>query len=182
MRVNLPLRIAVAGTLALLTATPQALQPQPVQAGVTRPHCEVCGRYTDTSPSRIRATLRIKRHDFSIDVCSWLCYAERLEEGEYEVRSVQVPDYDTLEDEYPVILNATHASYLYGTSGDADKTSEPFVLAFASKRAAEKARETLEGELLDWDSLEARITALAEDYEPPQPKSQYQPLRRRNPK
>lgn len=162
--------------LCLLAAAPTA---QLALAGVDRPHCDVCGRYTDKSPCRIKATERIGKHGLDIDVCSLFCYAERLEDVKGEITSTQVLDFTTLDDDAPVMLKASTATYLYGTSGDEEATAKPFILAFGSKKAAESARKIAGGELLSWDDVLAKCQKLAAEYEPPKPEDGYTPLKKR---
>jgi hypothetical protein len=173
------IRKAVSAALAACCLLAPLLGAHVALAGIERPHCEICGRYIDKSPSRIRATERIGKHGLEINVCSVFCYAERLEDLKGEIISAQVVDSTTLEDEAPVMLSTGKAAYLYGTSGDAEKTAEPFILAFASKQAAESARKTTGGELLNWDDVLAKCQKLAADYEPPQPDGSNAPLRKR---
>lgn len=167
--------------LACLLAAP--LGAQPALASTQRPHCEVCGRYTDKSPCRIRAAEKIGRHLLDIDVCSVLCYAERLEDLQGEIIALQVLDSTTVHDDVPLTLGAVKAVYLYGTTGNEEKTAKPFILAFANNKAAEEARKTVGGELMSWDDVLAKCVKLAKDYEPPQPGGSG-PLRKRgrNPK
>jgi hypothetical protein len=172
------IRVAVITALCigcLLAAPGGTLQ---ALAGLERPHCDVCGRYTDKSPCRIKATEKIGNHSLAIDVCSLFCYAERLEDVKGEVESILVLDSTTLKDDVPVMLSVGHATFLYGTTGDEQKTAKPFVLAFTSKKAAETARNTVGGELITWDDALASCVKLAADYEPPQPGGGYEPLRK----
>lgn len=131
------------------------------QAVLERPHCEVCRRFADTSPCRMQVTLVFGRHAEALDLCSVRCFCELMEGfDEDQLRSVLVVDHATLALKQPLMQSVKRATFLYGTSGDEQKTREPYVLAFTSESDAEKAKEDLGGDLMNWEEVREVVVQL----------------------
>jgi hypothetical protein len=150
----------------LLCAVGGLLAAFPARAAVHRPHCQVCGRFNDSSPSRVQACFRIKNHSETVDVCSLFCYVERREDFTTDPESLLVQAYPSGDDPGPW-LPATRACYLYDAAGDTQLCSPPFVYAFRTKDEAKAAANDLGGEQLDWKETLERCTQVAADWEPP---------------
>jgi hypothetical protein len=147
--------------------------------GEARPHCKVCRRYWDTSPSRIDFSLKFKHTVVSYRVCSLFCYSEFMEDyPDKEPETALIVDYATLDQELPNRLNLEKAVYLYDADGDYEKSEEPHVYAFATKKQAEEAEDELGGEVLTFDEAIKRIKKLTDEYEQDL-QLHYSPLKKR---
>jgi nitrous oxide reductase accessory protein NosL len=143
-----------------------------MMAGVTgaveeRPFCEVCRRYTDSSPSRVQAQVQVGRVKKVLDACSLFCLYEMLELYEDEPDYIFVIDHATYGTENQRTAHAKLATYLYDTDGDEEKMHEPFTLAFSSKEDAKAYQEELGGEVMGWEAVREIFVELAADWEPP---------------
>lgn len=168
--------IACAGVVALMLLGL-------LQAGLAKPRelCAVCGRDWTRSPSRIRFTLILDRHQDHIQVCSPFCMCERLEryaQREHTVQAPQIIDYSTLDAEEPRWARLETATFLDGIKGDVKHANEPLVAAFARKKTAQEYQTKLSGELKTWDEVLSECTKLAQDYEPHKPPNRHDPSRR----
>jgi hypothetical protein len=160
----------IQSALAVLLGSTASIGPAApaAQAAVSRPHCQVCGRYTDKSPSHVQASFKVKKHSETVDTCSLLCYAERREDFADEPLNLLISGYQPKNStDPPLWLSAKRAYYLYEAEGDSQKCSEPFIYAFRSKDEAVQASKQLGGTVLEWPEVIERCTKLAADYEPP---------------
>jgi hypothetical protein len=168
-------RLAV--LLLLLTAA-LPLSAGPAGALNPRPICEVCRRYTDTSPGRAQAAVKIDRHTKTLDSCSLFCLLEQLEDYEDEPLWIQVMDYPSFDTDQQLVLRNTQAQYLYDAdSGSVEKTHLPFIYAFSSEDTAADYQDELGGELLEWDEVLEQVLELTEEWEPDPPEFIHRPLR-----
>lgn len=143
--------------------------------------CAVCGRSWPKSPSRMRCEVKLGNHSTQIQVCGPFCLCERLERyagREYELTSLQIIDYASLDQEYPRWANVKQAAFLVGIKGDIKAACEPLVAAFAGEKPARAAQAKLGGELTAWDKLFQQCVKLAGEYEPDVPPGQRNPNRR----
>lgn len=156
---------ALSVLLALAVAGPSVAQmPAP---GEPRPHCTVCRRFWDSSPSRIKFTLKFKHTVKEYLVGSLFCYSEFMEDyPDKEPETAVIVNYLTRDDPAPLQLNLKKAVYLYDADGDDEKDAEPHVYAFANKDQAKEAQKDLGGEIVDFDEAMKRIKPLTDEYEP----------------
>lgn len=168
-------RLAVA---LLLLAVVLPLSADPAAALNPRPICDVCRRYTDTSPGRAQAAVKVDRHTKTLDSCGLFCLLEQLEDYEEEPLWIQVVDYPSFGTDQQLVLRAKRAVYLYDAeSGNVEKTQPPFVYAFASDSDAEDYQDELGGELLEWEDVLEQLLDLTEEWEPDPPEFIHRPLR-----
>ncbi|GEM_PF-2516134 len=165
-------------TALLLLAALLPLNAEPAAALNPRPICQVCRRFTDTSPGRAQAAVKIDRHTKTLDGCSLFCLLEQLEDYENEPIWIQVLDYPSFGTDEQLVLRAKHAVYLYDAeSGDVEKTQLPFIYAFASEDDAEGYQDELGGELLEWEQVLEQVLELTDEWEPDPPEFIHRPLR-----
>jgi nitrous oxide reductase accessory protein NosL len=158
---------ALAAWLLLALAPPQA-----VTAQINRLRCHSCGRFLDTSPARIKATVNYREHDKVFEVCSVFCLCELLEDcPDYELKIVRIKDYTQSQEKEPRMLSATTAVYLYDATGNEEKTSTPYVYAFADEATAKKYCDEVGGSVLKWEDVLVKCIAAAAEYEPSRPQS-----------
>lgn len=163
-----PLACIVVSGLALLWTM---VSVSPATAMGSRPHCEVCRRFTDTSPASMQTAYRFGRRVVGYRVCSIFCYLEFIEDfTEHEPESIRVVNYKSLDWEMVLYVNAQRAYYLYEVEGDDQKTHEPYAVAFANEKEAKTAQEDLGGEIMHFDELAELIKELTDEYEPGKPK------------
>lgn len=146
----------------------------PAKALGPRPHCEVCRRFTDTSPASMQTAYRFGRRVVGYQVCSIFCYLEFIEDfSEREPESIRVVNYKSLDWEMVLYVNAQRAYYLFEVEGDDQKTQEPYAVAFASEKEAATAQEELGGEIMRFDELAELVKELTDEYEPEKPKPEH---------
>ena len=137
-----------------------------VEALEPRPLCQVCRRYTDTSPSRVVAEMPVGKHSEMIDACSLFCFCERLEDYRRDPLWIRVLDFASRNDEMPNTLSAENAVYVSGIALDLKKAAEPHIVAVPTHKTAERTRQEMGGKIEDWESVFAKCRALAEEWEP----------------
>jgi len=158
-----PCAWALAALAALL------LLAQPSAAQVERKHCDVCGRFWDSSPSRISFKLVFGKHMKSIIVCSPFCYCERLERHpDVEPVEIKVCYFPEAKDRLAGQIPVEKAAILYGVKGELEYSAAPFIAAFRSREEARKAQTRLGGELVSWETTYARCKKLASENDKPE--------------
>ena len=169
------MRLAVA--LSLLAAV-LPLSADPAEALNPRPICDVCRRYTDTSPGRAQAAVKVDQHTKTLDGCSLFCLLEQLEDYEEDPLWIQVLDYPSFGTDQQLALRAKQAVYLYDAeSGNVEKTQLPFIYAFSSEDTATEYQDELGGELLEWEQVLEQVLELTDEWEPEPPELRHRPLR-----
>jgi hypothetical protein len=119
----------------------------------------------------MQATLVFGRHAKTQDLCSVRCFCELMAGyDEDQLSSALVVDYATSTFEQPLMQSVQRATFLYGTTGDEQKTREPFVLAFTSEGDAEKAREDLGGDLMSWEEVREVVSQLVTEEQTEEPR------------
>jgi len=124
-----------------------------------RPRCENCGMFEDTSPTRVVATFKAdgktSDHHFVCLGCIQE-FNDKTWEGKAEVVGLKMLDYTTFGTKNPTLIDGTKAFYLYGTDELAG-TMPPYIAAFATKDAAKQAQKTLNGEVMDFKTMWAKL-------------------------
>ena len=124
-----------------------------------RPRCENCGMFEDTSATRVVATFKAdgktSDHHFVCLGCIQE-YNDKTWDGMAEVIGFTVLDYTTFGTKNPTMIDGTKAFYLYGTE-DLPGTMPPNIAAFATKEAAKQAQKTLNGEVMDYKTMWAKL-------------------------
>jgi nitrous oxide reductase accessory protein NosL len=132
------------------------------------PRCDNCGMLLEPSAARVSAVFEIDsvKHENHF-VCLNCVYEYAAEHYDGALpTSVHVLDYNTFGKEKPVMLDASKAWFLYGTSKLAGSML-PYIAAFATKDAAVAQQKTLGGELLEFQAVQEKLLkALAKEAMP----------------
>ncbi len=151
----------------------------PANALGPRPHCKVCRRFTDTSPASMATSYRFGRRVVSYQMCSMFCYLEFIEDfTEHEPENIRVLNFNSIDTEMRLSLNADRAWFLHGVEGNEQKVHEPYSVAFGTEREATAAQEELGGEIMRFGELAEIVKELTDEWEPEKHGPRYEPDRR----
>ena len=151
----------------------------PANSRGSRPHCEVCRRFTDTSPAQMDVSYRFGKHVKIYKICSFFCYLEFIEDfSEHVPISTRAVNFSSWNQEGLLFINANRGYFLYGVEGDEQKTHEPYSVAFNTESQAETAQKELGGEIMRFEELVALVKKLTDEYEPEEHGPRHSPNKR----
>jgi nitrous oxide reductase accessory protein NosL len=121
--------------------------------------CEYCGMDWNVSSTRMIATIaqdgEAADHHYESLGCVFNALAELGDDA--ELQEVQVLDYATFGSKTPQLIDAETAVFLFDTE-PLEGSMGPFIAAFSTEGAAEKASKKLKGEVMDFEGVRAGIT------------------------
>ena len=121
--------------------------------------CENCGMLYQPSSTKVDVVAKVDGetagHIFATMPCLYN-HVNFFWDGEAELVTVEVLDYTTYGLKEEKMIDALKAFYLYDTK-KLKGTSEPYIAAFATKEALEKAKADLGGEAVDYEEVMKRL-------------------------
>lgn len=147
--------------LMMMTLSAVVLLMTTAFAADEKPRCDECGMFYDKSPTQVAVVVTEGDAEYDHLFESLGCYtnymtANYADNNEAAVGNMQVLDYGTFGSRQPVMLDATKATYLYGTNA-IKGSMPPFIAAFATTKAALNATDTMGGEVLAYAEVMARL-------------------------
>jgi hypothetical protein len=129
--------------------------------------CELTHLVLEGCPNLVKATFEDEqKHHWSFQVAGLIALYKKLEHYAEKPQSVLIVDYTTRSADYPRMLLAADAWFLYDAKGDESVSQKPHIYAFRTKDEALKAQQSLKGELLQWAAVQKKAKQLAADWEP----------------